>query len=376
MIYLDNAATSFHKPPAVINAVNYALKNYSANPGRSGHKAALAASVAVFNAREKLSRMFGAEGAENVVFTVNNTYALNCVIKGVLHRGDHVLTSDLEHNAVMRPLEKLHRDGLITYSTAVTDNNDDITLQNFKRLIKPETRLVVCTHASNVLGTVLPIEKIGRMCKEAGIFFAVDAAQSAGVLDINMQKMNIDFLCIAPHKGLYAPMGTGVLISRKRIENTVIEGGTGTASLSLAQPDTMPEQLESGTVNVPGICGISAGVDFVMQKTPLKIYKHEFFLLERLYSSLSKNKKIILYSGQPVFDKTAPVLSFNVVGLESEKTAEFLNGRNIAVRAGYHCAPSAHKKAGSLDSGTVLASFGAFNTQRDVDYLVNSLKFL
>ena len=376
MIYLDNAATSFHKPPAVINAVNYALKNYSANPGRSGHNASLAASVAVFNTREKLSRMFGCEGAENVVFTANNTYALNCIIKGVLHRGDHVITSDLEHNAVMRPLDKLQREGFITYSTAVTDTDDDITLQNFKKLIKPETRLVVCTHASNVLGAVLPVEKIGRMCKEQGILFAVDAAQSAGVLDIDMQKMNIDFLCVAPHKGLYAPMGTGVLIARKPIKNTIVEGGTGTASLSLVQPEIMPEQFESGTLNVPGICGISAGVDFVAKKTPLRIYKHEFSLLDRLYNILSQNKKIIFYWGKPVLGKTAPVLSFNVAGMRSEQTAEFLNSKNIAVRAGYHCAPSAHKKVDSLDSGTVRVSFGAFNTKNDVDYLVNSLKFL
>lgn len=376
MIYLDNAATSFHKPPSVINAVNFALKNYSANPGRSGHKASIAASVAVFNTREKLSGMFGADGAENVVFTVNNTYALNCVIKGILHRGDHVVTSDLEHNAVMRPLEKMRRDGIITYSTAVTEADDDLTVQNFKNLIKPETRLVVCTHASNVLGTVLPIEKIGRMCKQMGVLFAVDAAQSAGVLDIDMQKMNIDFLCIAPHKGLYAPMGTGVLIARKPIENTITEGGTGSASLSLIQPDTMPEQLESGTVNVPGICGISAGADFVIRKTPFKIYSYEFSLLTHLYNRLRRNKKIILYSGPPVFGKNAPVLSFNVEGMPSESVAEYLNSKNIAVRAGFHCAPSAHKKAGTLEDGTVRVSFSAFNTKNDIDFLVNSLKFL
>ena len=258
MIYFDNAATTGIKPPSVVAAVKYALENLSANPGRSGHQASAKAAELVYKAREKVALFFGAEGAENVVFTLNCTHSANCILKGVLRRGDHVVVSSMEHNAVVRPLVKTG----VSYSVAKVSLTDDgETLKSFAQSIKPNTRLIFCTGASNVTGKILRIQRIGELCRKRGILFAVDAAQTAGVLPIDMQKQNIDFLCVAPHKGLYAPMGTGILIARKNIINTVLEGGTGTNSLELKQPPDLPERLESGTLNLPGIAGISAGME-------------------------------------------------------------------------------------------------------------------
>ena len=228
MIYFDNAATTSIKPKEVINNVNYALKNLSANPGRSGHSLSVNTALAVYNTRQKIADFFGANGGENVIFTLNCTHALNYVLKGVLGRGDHVITSDLEHNAVMRPLIKTG----VNFSTFKVDFKDENkTVSELESKIKPNTKLVVCTVASNVWGKILPIEKIGKICKNKGVLFCVDAAQGAGVLPINMQEMNIDFLCVAAHKGLYAPMGIGILICQKPIENTLLEGGSGTNSV-------------------------------------------------------------------------------------------------------------------------------------------------
>ena len=240
MIYFDNAATTGHKPKSVINAVNYALTNLSANPGRSGHSISQNAATAVYSARQKLSDFFGSTGVETVVFTYNCTQSINFVLKGVLENGDHIVVSDLEHNAVMRPLEKMR----VSYTQAIVSlEDDDITVENFKNSVKENTKMIFCTAVSNVLGKILPLKKIGQFCNEKGIIFAVDAAQGAGVIPINMKEMHIDFLCIAAHKGLYCPMGLGVLIARKSIEKTIIEGGTGTESLKFSQPEYLPEKF-------------------------------------------------------------------------------------------------------------------------------------
>ncbi|MBO5725444.1 MAG: aminotransferase class V-fold PLP-dependent enzyme [Clostridia bacterium] len=375
MIYLDNAATSGIKPSRVIGAVEYALKKYSANPGRSGHRLSMNAALAVYNAREKIKEMFGATQVENVAFTLNCTHALNCVIKGALSYGDHVIVSDLEHNAVMRPLEKLKNEGKITYTVAKSvENDDNATLENFKNCITTNTKLIICTHASNVFGCVMPIEKIGNLCKEYGLFFAVDAAQSAGVLEIDMQKMHIDYLCIAAHKGLFAPMGTGVLIAEKPLKHTVLEGGTGTDSFNLEQPTVMPEMLESGTINLPGICGISAGVDFIKTRGIRNIYLHEFNLCKYLFEQLSSCKNIQLYNKDFELFKKVPVLSFNVLGYDSNEISMRLNEYGIAVRSGFHCAPSAHIKYGTDKQGTVRVSPGILTKREDIDYLLKILK--
>lgn len=373
MIYFDNAATTGKKPIGVIKAVDGALRELSANPGRSGHTASLNAADAVYSVREKTAEFFGASGAENVVFTQNCTYSINCVIKGVLKAGEHALTSTLEHNSVMRPLIKEK----IPFDTAYVSLTDDrITLKEFEKKIRPDTRLVICTGASNVCGKMLPIAEIGALCKERGVLFAVDAAQIAGVVPINMREMNIDYLCIAPHKGLYAPMGVGILICEKPIENTIIEGGTGTNSIELVQPDSLPERLESGTVNLPAIMGISAGIDYVNRIGINKIYSHEMRLIRRLYRELSKIERVELYTPEPQDGIYAPVLSFNLYGKTSAEVSEYLNGNGIAVRGGLHCAPFAHRQLRTLERGAVRVSVASFNTVAETTVLINAIRRL
>lgn len=368
MIYLDNAATSGHKPQTVINAVNYALKNLSANPGRSGHKTSMEAANYVYKAREKVSKFFGCSQPENVVFTLNCTQSINFVIKGVLRKGDHIVVSSLEHNAVMRPLEKL---GLKYDVAEVSMENNSETVENFKAAIKPNTRLVFCTAASNVTGKILPIKEIGKLCKERNVLFGVDAAQAAGVLPINMQEMGIDYLCIAAHKGLYSPMGVGILICEKPLLNTIIEGGTGSNSISLSQPLELPERLESGTVNVPGILGVLAGIEFIEKKGIEKIYNYETLLNQKLYKLLWKNKNIELYTPFPEKFEFTPLISFNVKDFQSGAVAQLLSENSIAVRGGLHCAPTAHKTMGTLSKGAVRVSVSSFNRESEIVYFNN-----
>lgn len=374
MIYLDNAATSGVKPAQVIRAASDALKFYSANPGRSGYKTSMEATLKIYSARQKLADFFGADGAENVAFTLNCTHSLNCILKGILSRGDHVIVSSLEHNAVMRPLNALsvHRGVEVSVSQASFD--DAVTVQNFERLIRPNTKLILCTHASNVTGQIMPVEKIGEMSASHGIPFAVDAAQTAGVIDINMQKMNIDYLAVAPHKGLYAPMGIGVLICRRPLKYTVLEGGTGTSSIEPSQPEDMPERLESGTVNVAGIFAVSAGLDFVKQHGTKNLYLKELGLTKYLYNGLKRLNNAVLYTPEPAPYKSVPVLPFNIIGKPSDEISSLLASRNIATRAGLHCAPSAHKSIGTLPLGCVRVSTAFFNNLSEMDYLLSVLK--
>ena len=375
MLYFDNAATSGFKPASVVKAVSTALEKYSANPGRSGHILSVNTAEKIFKCREKIADFFGYSHPENVIFTLNCTHSINSVVKGVVKRGDHIIISDLEHNSVLRPLENLKRKGIITFDTAhVSLEDNDITVQNFKDCIKKETSMIICTHASNVTGRILPIKEIGMLCKEHGILFAVDAAQSAGVLDINMTHQCIDYLCVAPHKGLFAPMGIGVLIADKHIENVLIEGGTGSVSTSPFQPAFLPDRLESGTINVPGIFGVCAGVDFVKSKGVSTIYNHELHLLQNLYSGLEANKNIELYTPFPKYGEYAPVLSFNFKGAESNTVASALNDYKIAVRGGFHCAPLAHNAIKTSQCGTVRISLGVFNNNKNINYLLNVLK--
>lgn len=367
MIYFDNAATTGKKPENVIKAVNNAMITLSANPGRSGHNLSSKAAEAVFSVREKIADFFGADGPEQVCFTQNCTHSLNCVIKGITGPGNRILTSSLEHNAVMRPIKKT---GLGYDNVLVDFSDDDVTLSRFESKIMPNTKLLICTGASNVFGKTLPIKKIGELCHRKGVYFAVDSAQIAGVMPINMKEMNIDFLCIAPHKGLYAPMGTGILICRKNLNDTIIEGGTGTNSEDYNQPDVLPEKIESGTVNLPGIMGIGAGIDFVKNLGYKKIYNHEIQLIEELYNGLKKNKNIILYTPSPKKYGYAPVLSFNYKGLSSGETAKILSINGIAVRSGLHCAPIAHKSVGTLEEGTVRVSVSVYNNHKEIEKLI------
>lgn len=375
MIYFDNGATTFPKPKSVVNAVNYAITKIGANPGRGGHNMAMKASELLFECRNNAAKLFDIENSENIIITNNCTTALNTVIKGILKSGDHAVISSYEHNAVVRPLEFLKNRG-VEYSIAQVDYADnEKTVDNFRKAFKENTRLVICTHASNVFGIRLPIERIAALCKLNGILFCVDAAQTAGLIPISLKNSDIDYLCTAGHKGLYGPMGTGLLIiNSKVIPESLIQGGTGSLSAQVNQPEILPDKFESGTHNLIGIAGLNEGIKYVMRKTPQGIFDYEIRLARNLYDGLSKIKDIELYTKKPDKNGFVPVISFNLKNIDSEKTAQILNDRfNIAVRAGLHCAPLAHKCFGTLEKGTVRAVISSFTTQNEVNYLVNSI---
>ena len=368
MIYFDNAATTGYKPQKVINAVNYALKYFSANPGRSGHTASQNAAQVVYYTREILSNYFNSDGPETIVFTQNCTQSINYVLKGVLDKGDHIVISDLEHNAVMRPLVSM---GIDYTKAKVSLTNDDVTINNFMSAIKPNTKMIFCTAASNVLGKILPLEKIGNICQKKGILFGVDAAQGVGHMDINMKKFNIHYLCIAPHKGLYCPMGLGILIARAPINKTIIEGGTGTESINYIQPQSLPEKFESGTLNLPAIASVKEGINFIKIKKNYML-KYENSLIKRFYTSLKKSN-IIFYTN-PFESNYVPVISFNIQGIASENVASYLNKKGFALRAGLHCAPCAHEKIGTIKDGAVRFSPSYFNSVYEVESLIFNIK--
>lgn len=376
MIYLDNSATSFPKPASVYNAVNNAMQKFGANPGRSGHKMSIMAAEQVYKCREAVARIYNIKSVENIVFTQNCTYALNTVIKGYLKPNDHVVVSEFEHNSVLRPLQALGDIG-VTYTPAKVVHGDfQATVDNFRNAINEKTKLFIVTHASNVTGTILPIARIIALAHQYNIKVLIDTAQSSGVLPINVEDMNIDFLASAGHKGLFGAMGTGVLYIRNPEEiPPMVCGGTGSSSIEIMQPTVTPDKFESGTCNLPGICGLLKGIEFVEKTTTEKIYNHEFMLLTHLYNELSKIKSVKLYTPKPKKEYQAPLLSFNIDEKHSESVANILSEKyNIAVRAGIHCAPLAHKKLGTEEQGTVRVSLSYFNKISDINALVNAVK--
>ncbi len=375
MIYFDNGATTFPKPANVNDAVNRANKLYGANPGRGGHKLAIKASEMVYDSRKAVADFFGASGPEKVIFTLNCTLALNTVIKGLLKEGDHVIISSVEHNAVLRPIEKLKLKG-ISYSVAeVFEEDNDKTVDSFRNAINENTRLCVCTCASNVFGTKIPFERICALCHQYGILCCVDAAQGAGIIPIDLSDSSIDYLCIAGHKGLYGPMGTGaIIINCDTIPDSLIEGGTGSNSADYNQPLILPDKFESGTNNFSGIIGLGEGIKFVKKRGSLNIYRQETQLMQYLYDNLKSNKNIILYTNRPNMDYYVPVLSFNHKKLDCESVSEKLSKRyNIATRAGLHCAPLAHKWKNTIDTGTVRVVPSAFSTRNGINALLSAI---
>lgn len=369
MIYLDNAATTYPKPPAVVGAAVKACLAYGANPGRGGHRLSEKAGEEVYLCREKLASMFSCE-VERTVFTLNCTQSLNTAIKGTLKRGDHAIISSLEHNSVLRPLEFLRQNGMITYDVAeVAPQNDEITIRNFEKLIKPNTKMIICTFASNVFGTVLPVEGLSSLCKKHGLIFALDCAQSAGIFKTDMEKTGIDIVCAPGHKGLFGPMGTGVLMFSKNVEiRPLLQGGTGSLSLKKSQPELYPDSLESGTVNLPGIAGLSAGIDFIRSVGgEAAIHQKEMFLMKILKEDLSVIKGVTLYDGMhaSVF---SPTLSLGIDKMHSEQLAQLLDEKGIAVRAGYHCSYLAHTGQNTTKNGTVRVSPGFFNLKKEIKF--------
>jgi cysteine desulfurase family protein len=373
MIYLDNASTTGTKPNSVISAVEHALKYYSANPGRSGHSPSMKAEMMIFGCRKRIMEFFNADSENNVCFTLNCTQAINTVMYGVLGPRDHVIISSLEHNAVLRSVHRMHIEFGVQYSIAEVDlYDDDKTVENFKRNIRKNTKLMFVTAASNVLGKKLPLQKLGNLCLDNDILFAVDAAQGAGHLKLDMKAMHIDYLCLSGHKGLYGPMGIGVLITNKNIDKVLVVGGTGVNSIEFVQPYDLPERLESGTVNVSGIAGLGAGIEFVKNVGLKKISVIENDVCQIINTGLKKIGSEMYMQ----YDSTncVPVLPFNIKNHSSEEIASYLNKQSIAVRGGIHCSPLAHMQLKTTDRGAVRVSPSYFNNVNEAERLIFVLK--
>lgn len=375
MIYLDNAATTWPKPRTVPEAVNKAFHLYGANPGRSGHKMAADTAQQVYLCREKVAALFHCQ-AEQVVFTLNCTHAINSVLYGILRRGDHVIISDLEHNSVSRCVHQLASDGICSYSIAQTYDDDEETVASFHRALRPNTRLIFCTHGSNVFGNILPIGKIAAMAHDCGVYFAADCAQTAGVLNIDLSRQPIDFLCMPGHKGLYGPSGTGILICNcSLLPRPLTQGGTGSDSLQLEMPDFLPERMESGTINTAGIIGLSAGISYVQSHGTQKIYEFEHRLSRRLYEELSSVPWVHFYGPKPQLNRTLPVLSLTLGSMSGSESADWLDKKGgIATRGGFHCAKLAHESRGTDAIGTCRISPASFNSMRDIEAVCKLIK--
>ncbi len=376
MIYLDNAATTSPKPACIAESLINGIRQYSANPGRSGHGLSLKCAEKLYECRKNIASFFGLHAPERCVFTYNCTTALNMALKGTLKKGDHVIISDIEHNAVIRPLNTLSAYGVEVSRAHVERNDPDATVRNFEKGIKSNTRLIFCTHASNVTGDVLPVSKLSLLAKKYNILFGIDAAQSAGCIPIDMHELNSYLICIPSHKGLYGVMGCGALLLSERVKlRPLIEGGTGSSSLLPSQPDEYPERLESGTVNLPGIIAMSAGVDFVRLRGMNEILSHEINFCTQLEYELSKLDSIKIVSCSEKNNRTA-LTTFIHKNLDSETVAAKLSDYGFAVRGGYHCAPDAHRVMKTLKSGAVRISPSLFTSDSCIPMLVNSIKKL
>ncbi len=373
MIYLDNAATTFPKPPRVINEVHRCISEYCGNPGRGSHALALAAAEQIYSCREALCELLGAPSPERILFTQSTTYALNLAIKGLLKPGDHVLISALEHNAVRRPVCRLAAEGKITYDVfPVFGSEPQKLLTDIEARLRPETRAIVCTHASNICSLTLPLKAIGELCQRKGLLFVVDAAQSAGVYDINMENMHIDALAVPGHKALYGIQGCGVLaLSERMLLDTLVDGGSGIDSLSSEMPTDPPERYEAGTLPTPAIVGLLEGVRSLRDETAADVARREQSLYLALRERLEALAHIKIYAAEYV----GSVLLFNHQRICSTDVGQYLSGKGICVRAGLHCAPLAHEALRTPESGAVRVSFGRYNTLSDVDALWRALKF-
>lgn len=372
MIYADNSATTHIKPKNVIKAVNDGLTKFSANPGRAGHNLAIDTAIAISNVREKIKNLIEAPKVSNVIFTSGCTEALNLAILGTAQKGGHVIATSNDHNSVLRPLYHLQKQGIIELSIANPENNEKLTKADIEKHIKNNTYLICINHISNVDGMIAEIDEIGELCASKCILFLVDGAQSCGHTRLSMRKSNIDLLALAPHKGLYAPQGIGVLAFSQRVKlNPIKFGGTGTDSFSTDQPLNPPECFESGTVATPNILGLGAGIDFVNENYNAICNKLED-LTTYLNFELRKIPNVIVYTHP---NNSHGVLAFNIEGMESETVSQILNDRfAIYTRSGLHCAPLKHKYMGTLQTGVVRISLSYFNTFSEIISIIKAIK--
>ena len=373
MIYLDNAATTLIKPPAVGRAMLDALHTLG-NTARGAHGYSLDAADTVYEAREKLKELFNCPRADHVVFTANVTQALNTAICGVLSKGDHVISTDLEHNSVLRPRYRLQSEQGVQVDFVPADRRGNIDYGDFERLLKPNTKAIVCTHASNLTGNMTDIRRVGEIAHKHGVLLIADAAQTAGTKPIDMQKLGVDILCFTGHKGLMGPQGTGgMCIANGVAIRPLIVGGTGVQTYSHAQPDRLPTLLEAGTLNGHGIAGLSAAVDFISETCIEQIESRETALTGRFYDGVKGIDRVTVYGD---FDRDhAAIVSLNIGDLDSSEAADILfENYGIAVRAGAHCAPRLHEALGTKEQGAARFSFSYFNTEEEIDKAVFAIK--
>lgn len=368
MIYLDSAATTFQKPAAVPRAVQQAMRTMS-SPGRGGYESARLAEETLFRCRKSASALFSVPSEEQIVFTMNATHALNIALKSLVRPGGRVAVSGYEHNAVTRVLHALRAEVIVAAAPLFSPQE---TLEAFERALKAGVEAAVCTHVSNVFGDILPIEGVAQLCREAGVPLVIDASQSAGVLPIDCKTLGAAFVAMPGHKGLYGPQGTGLLLCGGEAL-PLLQGGTGSESLRQEMPDFLPDRLEAGTHNVPGIAGLAAGIDFVRAQRTDRILLHERQLLRRAGEGMSRIPRVSCYLARDE-KRQAAALSFTVSGMPPEQVAEQMARRGIALRAGLHCAPFAHRTAGTLPDGTVRMSVSAFNRAFEIDAMLFSLR--
>ncbi len=376
--YFDNAATSWPKPPEVHAAMQKFMRKIGANPGRSGHRLSVEAARVIYDTREKLAQLFNINDPLQIVMTKNATEGLNIAASGLLKAGDHVITSSMEHNSVMRPLRAMERRG-VELNVIPCDQGGLIDPAQISAAIKKNTKAIFMTHASNVTGTVMPVAEIGRIAREQGLIFCVDAAQTAGSYPIDVVKMNIDLLAFTGHKSLFGPSGTGGLYIREGLEKKIepiCVGGTGSRSEVEEQPDFMPDRYEAGTPNTAGIAGLQAGVDFVLSKGISEIKNKEDGLVDMFIEGVRDVPGMVIY-GKTDAQKRTPVVSFNIDGMDPAAVALKLDERfKIMARSGIHCAPSAHKTIGTYPQGAVRFSFSYFNTEEQIEKSIKALKLI
>ncbi len=377
MIYLDHAATSFPKPRTVTEEMDHCMRFYCGNPGRGSHTLAMKAAETIYRCREECAALFGSSHPENLIFTVNATTALNTVIKGFLRQGDHVLISDMEHNAVLRPIARLAEEGRIEYDifpTLCTDENrsDARICARVAQLVKPNTKMLICTHVSNICSVTQPLSALGAFCRRHGIFFLVDAAQSAGHLPIDVEKMQIDALCVPGHKGLLGPQGCGFFLLREGIMlDTLTEGGSGVHSLEARMPLESPERYEAGTLPTPAIAGLLEGVREVKRLGVESILRRDRANYRYLHALLSRIPSVKIYA--PMHQGS--VLLFNKEGIRPDQMGRELDRRGFCVRTGYHCAALGHSTLGTLESGGgVRVSFGHSNTMQELSAFAEAVE--
>ncbi len=375
ILYFDHAASSWPKPPAVAEAMVKCINEYAANPGRGSHQMGVRASRVLFEGRKQLAQLFRISNPNDISYALNTTAALNLAIKGFVKKGDHVICTAVEHNSVRRPLEALKAAGDIEVTYAKSDAKGNVNIDELESQIRPNTSLMVCSHSSNLLGTITPIEQIGHLIKKHGVKLLVDAAQTAGVLDIDVQAMGIDMLAFPGHKGLLGPQGTGGLYISPGLDiEPLIHGGTGSQSESIEQPKVRPDRYEAGTQNTVGIAGLIEGVKFIRNETVEQIHNKEWRQIQILMEGLKGISGVTLY-GPDLGENKTGIIAFNVGKAEASEVAFILDQSfQIAVRSGYHCTPLAHETVGTIGNGAVRASIGYYTTDSEINQFVHAIK--